>query len=93
MRRFLFCIWLVALQPVTSTFFTSIGKAIKGVFLSLTRQIIFFLPALIILPRIWGIEGIVYAGPIGDFISSVIAIVMCIAEFREMNRLGSMQNE
>lgn len=93
MRRFLFFIWLVALQPVTSTFFTSIGKAIKGVFLSLTRQIIFFLPALIILPRIWGIEGIVYAGPIGDFISSVIAIVMCIAEFREMNRLGSMQNE
>ena len=87
MRRFLFFIWLVALQPVTSTFFTSIGKAIKGVFLSLTRQIIFFLPALIILPRIWGIEGIVYAGPIGDLISSVIAIVMCIIEFKEMSRM------
>ncbi|MBQ6676372.1 MAG: MATE family efflux transporter [Ruminococcus sp.] len=88
LKRFLFFSWLVALQPVTSTFFTSIGKSIKGVFLSLTRQIIFFLPALLILPRFLGVDGIVYAGPIGDFISSVIAIVMCIFEFREMNRLS-----
>ena len=88
LKRFLFFSWLVALQPVTSTFFTSIGKSIKGVFLSLTRQIIFFLPALLILPRFLGVDGIVYAGPIGDFISSVIAIVMCIFEFKEMNRLS-----
>ena len=91
MRRFLFFIWLVALQPVTSTFFTSIGKAIKGVFLSLTRQIIFFLPALLILPRIWGIDGIVYAGPIGDFISAIIAIIMCIFEFKDMNKMQKQQ--
>ena len=87
MRRFLFFLWLVALQPVTSTFFTSIGKAIKGVFLSLTRQIIFFLPALLILPRIMGIDGIVYAGPIADFISAIIAIVMCYIEFKDMKKL------
>ena len=87
LKRFLFFSWIVALQPVTSTFFTSIGKAIKGVFLSLTRQIIFFLPALLILPRFMGIDGIVYAGPIGDFISSVIAIIMCIFEFKAMSRL------
>lgn len=86
MRRFLFFIWLVALQPVTSTFFTSIGKAIKGVFLSLTRQIIFFLPALLILPHIMGIDGIVYAGPIADFISAIIAIIMCVFEFKDMAR-------
>ena len=66
-------------------------KAIKGVFLSLTRQIIFFLPALLILPRIWGIDGIVYAGPIGDFISAIIAIIMCIFEFKDMNKMQKQQ--
>lgn len=50
-RIFLFFIWLDALQPITSTFFTSIGKPAKGIFLSLTRQIIFFIPLLLILPR------------------------------------------
>ena len=91
LKRFLFFSWIVALQPVTSTFFTSIGKAIKGVFLSLTRQIIFFLPALLILPRFLGIDGIVYAGPIGDLISSIIAVVMCIFEFKAMSRLENDQ--
>ena len=93
LKRFLFFSWIVALQPVTSTFFTSIGKAIKGVFLSLTRQIIFFLPALLILPRIWGIDGIVYAGPIGDLISSIIAIVMCFFEFKNMRELENQMTK
>lgn len=53
-RIFLFFIWLDALQPITSTFFTSIGKPAKGIFLSLTRQIIFFIPLLLILPAFYG---------------------------------------
>ena len=44
-RIYLFFIWLDALQPITSTFFTSIGKPAKGIFLSLTRQIIFLCAA------------------------------------------------
>ena len=84
MRVFLFFVWLVALQPVTSTFFTSIGKAVKGIFLSLTRQIIFFLPPLLILPLFMGIEGIIWTGPIADLLSGVVTVVMAVIEFKAM---------
>ncbi len=88
-RIFLFFTWLNALQPITSTFFTSIGKPIKGVFLSLTRQFIFFIPVLLILPLFKGIEGILYTGPICDALSGVVAVIMAIFEFRSMNRLAA----
>lgn len=84
---FLMFTWVNCLQPITSTFFTSIGKPIKGVFLSLTRQILFFVPALLILPLFFGIDGILYTGPIADCIAAVIAVVMAAQEFRSMKRL------
>ena len=86
-RVFLFFTCLNFLQPITSTFFTSIGKAIKGVFLSLTRQILFLLPLLFILPTLMGIDGILYAGPISDAVAAVIAVSMVLFEFRMMKKL------
>ena len=79
------------MQPITSTFFTSIGKPIKGVFLSLTRQILFFLPLLLVLPIFFGIDGIVYTGPVADVLSGVVAIFMAVFEFRAMNRLADQE--
>lgn len=92
-RIFLFFTWLNCLQPIASTFFTSIGKPIKGVFLSLTRQIIFFIPLLLILPRFFGIDGIIYTGPIADFLSAVVAVAMAWLEFRSMRKLEDKQND
>lgn len=86
-KIFLFFTWLNCLQPITSTFFTSIGKPIKGVFLSLTRQIIFFIPFLLIFPHFFGIDGIVYTGPTADFLSAIVAIAMAFYEFRNMKKL------
>lgn len=83
-RIFLFFTWLNCIQPISSTFFTSIGKPIKGVFLSLTRQILFFIPILLILPLIFGIDGIVYTGPVADFLAATVAIIMTIYEFKLM---------
>lgn len=89
-RIFLFFTWINCLQPISSTFFTSIGKPIKGVFLSLTRQILFFIPFLLILPRFFGIDGIVYTGPIADMLSAIVAIAMAAYEFRVMKKLESV---
>ena len=89
MRIFLFFVWLVAMQPITSTFFTSIGKPIKGVFLSLTRQMIFFLPLLLILPHFFGIDGIIYSGACADLLSGIVTIIMAMLEFKDMKRLES----
>lgn len=83
-RIFLFFTWLNCIQPISSTFFTSIGKPIKGVFLSLTRQIIFFVPILLILPQFYGIDGILYTGPICDLLSGIVAIAMTAYEFKVM---------
>jgi len=83
-RVMLLFTWLNFMQPITSTFFTSIGKAIKGVFLSMTRQILFLLPLILFLPTLWGIDGILVAGPIADVLSGVTAVIMVVVEFRKM---------
>ncbi len=82
-RIFLFFIFLCFLQPITSNFFTAIGKPKKGIFLSLTRQIIFFLPVVLILPTFMGIDGITYAGPIADGTSALVCACMIIHELRK----------
>ena len=82
-----FFTWINCLQPITSTFFTSIGKPIKGVFLSLTRQILFFIPLLLIMPLFFKINGILYAAPIADALSAIVAIIMARHEFRAMKAL------
>ena len=75
------------MQVFTSGFFTSIGKAYKGMFLSLTRQIIFLLPLLFFLPGLMGIDGILYAGPIADFMAFFTAVLMVRREFKNMAAL------
>lgn len=81
-RIFLFFIGIYFLQPISANFFTAIGKPKKGIFMSLTRQIIFLLPLLIILPLYMGIDGIMYAGPIADLIATIVCAVLVIKEFR-----------
>ncbi|MGN0678499.1 MAG: MATE family efflux transporter, partial [Oscillospiraceae bacterium] len=90
-RIFLLFTWLNCIQPITSTFFTSIGKPIKGVFLSLTRQIIFFLPLLIVLPIFFRIDGILYTGPIADLISAVVCVALAVHEFKIMKKLEKQE--
>lgn len=82
-RVFLFFTFINFAQPITANFFTAIGKPIKGVFLALTRQIIFLLPLIVILPVFMGIDGILYAGPIADLTSGIVAAAMILAEFRK----------
>lgn len=87
-RVFLFFTFLNFMQPITSNFFTATGRPVMGMFLSLTRQIIFLLPLLIILPFFIGIDGILYAGPAADFLAGAVAIVMLAREFRKERYRG-----
>lgn len=75
------------LQPVSATFFTSIGKAYKGMFLSLTRQFLFLLPLILLLPLIAQIDGLLFAGPIADLMAFFVTLVFVILEFKDMSRL------
>lgn len=88
-RLYLFCTFFNGLQPVTSNFFTSIGKATKGIFLSMTRQIIFLVPLVIIFPLFLGVEGVMYAGPIADGAAGILAICLVGRELKKMSLLPS----
>lgn len=83
-RIYLFFTFINNIQPLSSNFFSSIGKPKKGTFLSLTRQIIFLLPLIVIFPYFLGIDGIMYAGPIADLMAAIISAAMLIRELREM---------
>lgn len=64
---------VVGSQISISQFFQSIGLAWKAMFLSLSRQVIFLIPALLIFPRFWGLNGVWYAAPFSDFVAAVTA--------------------
>lgn len=70
-------------QPIIANFFSAIGKPRLGIFLSLTRQVIFLLPLLLILPLFMGLNGVLIATPITDMIAFVLCLVML---FRELKR-------
>lgn len=86
-RIFLFFTFLNGIQPVSSNFFTSIGAPKKGIFLSLTRQIIFLLPLLLIFPYFFGIDGVMYTASIADLAAASVSIVMVVREFKIMAKL------
>lgn len=73
---------IVGFQMVTSNFFQSIGMANKAIFLSLTRQLLFLLPCLIVLPQFMGAAGIWWSMPISDLIASIVAAVLLYKQFQ-----------
>lgn len=80
-RIFLFFTFVNFIQPLTSNAFTAIGKPVQGMFLSLTRQTIFLLPLILILPLFIGIDGILFAGPVADLSAAIVSIAMIAKEF------------
>ncbi|BFL46485.1 MATE family efflux transporter [Lactonifactor longoviformis] len=85
-RIFMFLVIVNGIQPVTSNFFTSIGKSRLGIFMSLTRQIIFLLPLIIIFPLFMGIDGVMYAGPIADAAAAIVCGVFLVRELKELTQ-------
>ncbi|MFZ2799186.1 MAG: hypothetical protein WAZ30_03105, partial [Syntrophorhabdus sp.] len=68
-------------QMVTSNFFQSIGMPGKAIFMSLTRQVLFLLPFLLILPPHFGLKGVWYSMPAADLLSSLVAAYMLVTQY------------
>ena len=92
MRIVFFCFPIIGFQMVATNFFQSIGMAPKAIFLSLSRQLLFLLPGLIFLPRIFadlgydGSWGVWCSMPLSDFLASLIAAFMLIRELRKFRK-------
>jgi len=78
--------WIVGFQVVATNFFQSMGMAGKSIFLSLTRQIIFMIPLLYILPPHFGLDGVWAAFPISDFVATVVAATLLTVQLRRIKR-------
>ena len=83
-RIYLFFTFVNGVQSMSSGFFTSIGKAKLGILVSLTRQVIFLVPLILIFPIFMGIDGVMYAGPIADGAAAALTIGIAVHELRKM---------
>lgn len=82
---------IIGFQMVAANFFTSIGMAKKAIFLSLTRQLLFLMPCLLILPPILGAFGVWVSLPISDFLSTFVTALLLRAQFRKFHAQNQAQ--
>lgn len=86
LKIFMFMTFANGIQPMSSGFFTSIGKAKLGIVMSLTRQVLFLMPLIVVFSLIMGIDGVMYAGPIADAAALSLAILFARRELVAMKK-------
>jgi putative MATE family efflux protein len=87
MRIFSAMFFLIGFQMVTANFFQALGKAQISIFLALTRQVLLLIPALLILPHLWGLYGVWMSAPVADFISSLLAFAVLRIQFPKLRHM------
>ena len=80
-------IMLFGFYTVYSSLFLALGKGREGFILGACRQGICFIPVILLLPMVWGLNGIMYAQPIADVLSAVITVFMAIPLHKKMNEM------
>ena len=88
-RTYLFLCIFNGIQIPSGIFFQAIGKSTKSAILSLSRQIVILIPAMIILSHIFGLMGVLYAGPVADGIAFVLAAILLIREVKHLKANGA----
>lgn len=84
-RIFLIFLPIIGFQIVSANYFQAVGKPKHASFLSLSRQVLILIPALLILPRFYGLDGVLMAGPLADLTSSIITGIFLIIEMKHLD--------
>ncbi|MFR2533832.1 MAG: MATE family efflux transporter [Clostridia bacterium] len=92
-KIFLMFILLNSFQMISGIFMQAIGKPMKSAIISLSRQILFLIPAMLILSHIGGIEGILFAGPTADGLAFVLAMILVTLEIKQIKKLEKQEVE
>lgn len=82
---------LLAVTTVANMFFLSCGKALNATIIALARNGIVFFPVVLILPKIFGLSGVIATQPVADFVTFIIAFILFIKELKVLNRLDKQQ--
>lgn len=95
LKVFLIFMPIIGFQIISSNYFQAVGKPVQAGLLSLSRQVLILIPAMLILPRFYGVEGVLYAGPMSDLVSSVITGLFLYFELKHLDKkhLGMQLNE
>ncbi len=92
-RIFLLLITLTCLIKASSIFFQAVGEPLKATVVSLTRDLVCFCPLVLILPKYFGIKGVLYASPIADAIGFIVTIILLAIFFKKLNKLTINEQE
>ena len=84
---------IIGFQIVTTNFFQSIGMVGKSIALSLTRQVIFLIPALLFLPSVWGITGVWVSIPLADVMATAMATYLITKQIRKFKTQDALENK
>jgi len=84
MRIALFFLPIIGFQVVAANYFQAVGKPLQAAILSLSRQVLIFIPALLVLPRFFGIDGVLAAGPTADLLASILTGMWLMLEMRKL---------
>ncbi|MBE6119820.1 MAG: MATE family efflux transporter [Erysipelotrichaceae bacterium] len=87
MKIFLSLTCVISIQIISSGYFSAVGKPLKGMVLSLTRQVLFFIPLVLILPHFLGLDGIMYSAPVADGVAFVVSLIFVLREWKHLKRL------
>jgi len=80
-------VFVIGIQQAGSSYFQYSGRPKVSALLSLSRQVLILIPCVLLLPLVLGFDGILYSGPISDFVSTTITALFIIFEFRRLNKL------
>lgn len=92
MRTYMFGIFCAGFQIVSTSYFQATGQPLKASLLSMLRQLLLLIPLLLILPTFFGLDGILYAGPIADISSGVIVALFIVPEMLKLGRLMAQED-
>lgn len=84
-RRFMMFLPVVGFQIISSNYFQAIGKPTHSALLGLSRQVLILIPALLILPKFFGLQGVISAGPLADVVSTVVTGIFIFIEMKKLN--------
>jgi putative MATE family efflux protein len=85
LRIFLMMLPIIGFQLTAVSYFQATGKPRKSLFLSLSRQLIFLVPMLLILPKFWGLTGVWLAGPVADFASAGLTVLWLRKDLKQLD--------
>lgn len=85
LRTYMILLPIVGFQIVGSNYFLAVGKSMQSLILSLSRQVLILIPLLLILPMFWGLNGILFSGPVSDVFSSAVTATWLYRDLKKLS--------